>query len=98
MRFLRQPQPPTAIFAANFLMMTGVLKVLKEKGLACPQEVEVMSSDDSEWLDVFLPAVSTVAQPSYEMGAGAARLFLNRLRSPDKEPEHVVLEPELRIR
>jgi LacI family transcriptional regulator len=97
-RFLQQAEPPTAVFAANFLMMTGVLKLLQEQGLACPRDVEVMSSDDSEWLDVFQPPVSTVVQPSYDMGAEAARLFLERLHTPKKKLEHIVLQPELRIR
>src|SRR5437868_9932000 len=55
LRFLDLPHPPTAIFAVNFLMMTGVLRALQERGLRCPQDVEVISSDDSEWLDVFTP-------------------------------------------
>lgn len=97
-QFLELAQPATAIFAANFLMMTGVLKALKEKQLVCPAEVEVVSSDDSEWLDVFQPPISTVVQPSYQMGARAASLFLKRLTSPAKRCEHIVLAPELRLR
>ena len=53
---------PTAVYTANFLMMTGVLKALKERRLKCPGDVEVMSSDDSEWLDVFEPRISTVTR------------------------------------
>jgi LacI family transcriptional regulator, galactose operon repressor len=96
--FVDQQDPPTAIFAANFLMMTGVLKALKVRRLRCPQDVEVMSSDDSEWLDVFEPRISTIAQPSYEMGAKAAELVLKRIKSPNRRFEQIVLEPELMIR
>ncbi|MDZ4801017.1 MAG: LacI family DNA-binding transcriptional regulator [Bryobacteraceae bacterium] len=92
------PQPPTAVFTANFLMMTGVLKALKERGLSCPEDVEVMSSDDSEWLDVFEPRISTVAQPSYEMGTEAAQLVLKRIASPDRPFKRVVLQPRLMLR
>jgi LacI family transcriptional regulator len=82
----------------NFLMMTGVLRALQERGVRCPQEVEVISSDDSEWLDVFTPRISTVAQPSYEMGEKAAQLLLKRIRAPKRGFEQIVLEPELVIR
>ena len=75
LEFLRSERRPTAIFAANFLMMTGVLRALRDLRRKCPQDVEVMSSDDSEWLDVFTPPISTVAQPSYAMGAKAAELL-----------------------
>ena len=98
LRFVDQQDPPTAIFAANFLMMTGVLKALKVRRLRCPQDVEVMSSDDSEWLDVFEPRISTIAQPSYEMGAQAAQLLLKRIKAPNRRFEQIVLEPELMIR
>jgi LacI family transcriptional regulator len=96
--FLTLDKPPTAIFAANLLMMTGVLRALKERKLRCPQDVEVMSSDDSEWLDVFEPRISTVAQPSYLMGAKSAELLLKRIKSSSRRFEQIVLEPELMIR
>ena len=96
--FLAMPKPPTAIFAANFLLMTGILKALQELGTRCPDHVEVMSSDDSEWLDVFSPRISTVAQPSYEMGEKAAKLLLKRIKTPKRRFQQIVLQPELRIR
>lgn len=96
--FLDTAKPPTAVFAANFLMMTGVLRALKERKLQCPKDVEVMSSDDSEWLDVFEPRISTVAQPSYPMGAKAAELVLKRIKAPSRRFEQIILQPELMLR
>ncbi|MEX2261664.1 MAG: LacI family DNA-binding transcriptional regulator [Bryobacteraceae bacterium] len=96
--FLDLPQPPTAILAANFLMMTGVLRALKERSISCPRQVEVMSWDDSEWLDVFAPPVSTVATPSAEMGERAADLLLKRMRHPARKFERISLPSELHIR
>lgn len=93
----RKPQP-TAIFVANFLMMIGVLRALKERKISVPDTVEVANSDDSEWLDVFSPAVTTVVQPSYEMGESAADLALARLANPKRPFNKVVLEPSLHIR
>jgi LacI family transcriptional regulator len=89
---------PTAFFAANFLMMTGVLRAVKERGLRCPSDVQVASSDDSEWLDVFTPAITTVVQPSYAMGEHAADLLLKRIDKPSRRFENIVLDPELHVR
>lgn len=97
-RFLAMNPRPTAIFASNFLMMTGALRAVKESGLRCPEDVQVISSDDSEWLDVFAPAITTVVQPSYAMGEHAADLLLKRIEKPSRKFETVVLEPELHIR
>ncbi len=89
---------PTAIFASNFLMMIGVLAALKDRGQRCPQDMEVMSSDESEWLDVFEPKISTVVQPSYEIGSKSAELLLKRMDKPGRRYEKISLAPELRIR
>jgi LacI family transcriptional regulator len=98
LELLDTKNPPTAVFAANFLMMTGVLKALRERGVSVPAQVEVMSSDDSEWLDVFEPRISVVMQPSYEMGETAARLLLERIEAPSRTPRRIVLKPELKLR
>jgi LacI family transcriptional regulator len=98
LRLLELPEPPDAIFASNFLMMTGVLGALNERGLKVPADVDVMSSDDSEWLDVFEPKISVVLQPSYEMGVAAAKLLLERIEEPGKPPRKVVLKPSLKLR
>jgi DNA-binding LacI/PurR family transcriptional regulator len=58
----------------------------------------VASSDDSEWLDVFTPAITTVALPTYDMGQQAADLALARLKDPKRPFTKVVLEPALRVR
>lgn len=89
---------PTGIFVANFPMMTGVLRALKQRNLQCPEDVQVISSDDSEWLDVFSPAITTVVQPSYAMGEQAADLLLKRMQQPSRKFQTVVLTPELNVR
>jgi DNA-binding LacI/PurR family transcriptional regulator len=88
----------TAIFADNLLLVTGILQILRERKIACPDELEVMSSDDAEWLDVFEPSISTVVQPSYELGCTAAGLLLKRLRNPRRKFTKILLHPTLKIR
>lgn len=97
-RFLALPTPPNGIFAANFLMMTGVLRALKEAKLRVPEDVRVASSDDSPWLDVFDPPISTVVQPAYDMGQKAAELLIKRMSHPSRKFERVVLNPSLHKR
>jgi LacI family transcriptional regulator len=98
MALLELDEPPTAYLAGNLMMMMGVLKALKEKRVRVPKEAEVMSSDDSEWLDAFSPPISVVEQPSYALGVEAAQLLLRRLQAPKRAFEHVVLRPALKIR
>ena len=95
---LLEHQPcPTAIFAANLVFIAGILRVLAAIGIQCPGEIEVMCSDDAEWLDVFQPRISTVAQPSYEVGVRAAELLQKRTQHPRRRFEIILLRPALRI-
>jgi len=80
------------------LLLTGALRALQEADLRVPKDIEVMSADHSEWLDVFTPRISTVAQPSYEMGSQAAGLLLKRIKTPGHRFAKIVLPPELHIR
>jgi DNA-binding LacI/PurR family transcriptional regulator len=98
LRLLDLPQPPTAIFADNLVISTGILKGLKERKQRIPEDVELVSSDDAEWLDVFQPAITTVVQPSYQLGMQSAELLLKRIRHPGRAYQKILLKPELKIR
>ena len=98
LRLLELPQPPTAIFVDNLMIAIGVLKALGEKKLACPQDVELVSSDDAEWLDVFHPPISTIVQPSYEVGEKAAEVLLRRIKHPKRPYQTLLLQPRLQVR
>lgn len=98
LRLLSLPEPPTAIFVDNLVMTTGILRAMKERGLRCPADLEIVSSDDAEWLDVFDPPITTVIQPSYELGVEAAETLLKRIKHPKRARQRKFLRPELRIR
>ncbi len=95
---LENEEPPTAVFVAGFLMMTGCLAALKRRGLRVPDDIELMTWSDSPLLDVFDPPISAVTQPSYRMGMEAAKLVLSRLEGDKSGPRKIVLPTELRIR
>ncbi|HUQ94365.1 MAG TPA: LacI family DNA-binding transcriptional regulator [Bryobacteraceae bacterium] len=95
---LSLPKPPSAIFADDLVLATGIIQTLIERGLRCPEDVEVVSSDDAEWLNAFRPPVSTVVQPSQEIGRLGAEMLLRRMRNPRRAFERVLLPPGLRIR
>ena len=71
---------PTAVFAANDLVALGVLAAMRELGLRCPEDVSLTGFDDLELASFTNPALTTVAQPAYQMGARAAALLFERLR------------------
>ncbi|MGE5204229.1 MAG: LacI family DNA-binding transcriptional regulator [Chlamydiota bacterium] len=89
---------PTAIFAANDLVALGVLSALRELGLRCPEDVSLVGFDDLELASFTNPALTTVAQPAYQMGARAAALLFERLSGEDIPPQRIVMETALKVR
>jgi LacI family transcriptional regulator len=98
LHLLELQERPTAVFVDNLMTTTGVLRALQQKRLRCPYDVEILSSDDAEWLDMFQPPISTIAQPSHQLGALAAQLLLKRIAHPKRRYETILLKPELRVR
>jgi LacI family transcriptional regulator len=73
-------QRPTAVFAANDDMATGVMWAAGEYGMKVPHDLSVCGFDDSPLARQLWPALTTVRQPSREMGKIAAQQLLNLLR------------------
>ncbi|MFJ3175435.1 LacI family DNA-binding transcriptional regulator [Streptomyces roseus] len=69
-----------AVFAANDLMATGALRVLRERGLAVPGDVALVGFDDAELVaETADPPLTTVRQDIEGMGRLMAQLLLRTL-------------------
>jgi LacI family transcriptional regulator len=96
---LRLPEPPTALVVSNYQMTLGALLAVRELGLRVPDEVSVVSFDDMEWAPLANPPLTALAQPTYEMGATAARMLLDKIeKKAIGSPSKLFMEPELMVR
>ena len=68
-----------AVFAHNDLMAVGVLDGLRAAGHTVPDDVAVIGFDDISIAAHTRPALTTVRQPSREMGEAAATMLLDNL-------------------
>ncbi|MGW4798833.1 LacI family DNA-binding transcriptional regulator [Nonomuraea sp. NPDC004297] len=89
---------PDAVFVANNLMTVGALRCLADRGVEVPGELGLVGFDETPWADLVRPSLTTVAQPTYELGRMAARLLVDRIAAPSAYPAKVVLPAELRPR
>jgi DNA-binding LacI/PurR family transcriptional regulator len=93
---LTLPDRPTAIFAASDTQAMGVLAAARELGLRVPEALSVIGYDDIDAAD-FLN-LTTMRQPSFELGVEGARLLLEAIEQPGEAPEEIVFSTELIIR
>jgi LacI family transcriptional regulator len=82
-RLFALPNPPTAVFAANDDMAAGVIRVASERGMSIPRDLSVCGFDDTPMSRQIFPALTTVRQPSREMGRTAALELLRAIRDRD---------------
>ena len=75
-RLLDHPHPPTAIFCGNDRVAMGAYDAIKERGLRIPEDISVVGFDGIELGSYIRPALTTVAIPTYELGAAALRRLL----------------------
>jgi LacI family transcriptional regulator len=98
-RRLLAPHPEiTAIVAANDLLALGVYDLLRERGLACPQDVSVVGHNDMPLVDLVHPALTTIRISHGEMGHQAADLLLGAIEDGKSLVRNVVLPPKLILR
>ncbi|MFQ5555310.1 MAG: LacI family DNA-binding transcriptional regulator [Acidimicrobiia bacterium] len=89
---------PTAVFAANDLSALGALEVLDGEGIDVPGDMSLVGYDNLKEVDYHRIALTTVDQPTYDMGQAAVELVLERLEEGRSEAKHVVLPPSLVVR
>jgi LacI family transcriptional regulator, galactose operon repressor len=88
------PDPPTAIFAANNRITTGVLRALAADGA----DLEVVGFDDLELAELLARPPSTVSYDAADLGREATRLLVERIEGDDRPPRRVILPTELVLR
>lgn len=97
-RLLSQPTRPTAVFALSELIALGVLKAARSLHLRVPEDVSVVTTEDTPWVEYVWPELTAAHIPMYEVGTRATELVLAHLDDPDLPPQQLVLPTTLVIR
>lgn len=98
MSLLQASDPPTALFTSNHLLASGAFKAIKEIGLEIPEDIAVVTFDNSAWTELVEPNLTVVAQPSAKLGTIAADLLIERISNPDRPYKNISLDAEIIVR
>ena len=93
--------PPTAIFIASNAIMPGVMKALRQNGVAIPEQISLICFDDLEWFAYFNPPISAVATSHERLAEAAVNLLMRRIQEPfdpERPPLLMKVSFELMIR
>lgn len=90
-RFLQSNEQKKAILAGNGLLMLKLISELVELGMKIPDEIGIAGFDDTEWYKLIGPGITTVAQPSHEMGKAAMQKSRHGLKGMKVRPKRFSL-------
>jgi DNA-binding LacI/PurR family transcriptional regulator len=90
--------PPTALFAASDAMALGALAAAHTAGLHVPDDLAVVGFDDVPASAFASPPLTTMRQPSGELGSQAVRVLLSQLDNPSQPPAALRLPATLVVR
>ncbi|MEO8720445.1 MAG: substrate-binding domain-containing protein [Ginsengibacter sp.] len=84
-------------FATNTLAVES-LKLIHKSGIKIPDELAIISFDESDAFDFFYSPLSYVSQSLEDMGKGAVRLVIERLKDNTKAYTNLIIKEKLVLR
>ena len=88
----------TAVFTASDLMAAGAMEELRNMGFKVPEDISVIGFDDQEFASHTNPALTTIRQEKYRMGAVAAKEIIKMIEDETYVAQSHILDTRLIIR
>ncbi len=93
------PHLDALFFATNYLAKSG-LKVLKKQGIKIPEQMGVVSFDDSDVFELYSPTITSLSQPIESIADKLMEIMLKQLTTPKGKDKiiHAELPGSLMVR
>ena len=94
-KFISSGKKFDAVVCASDEIAVGVINALREQNISVPQDVSVIGFNNNDVASIFYPKISTINQPSYDMGSVAMRMLIKMLNKKELEDGNYVLDYSL---
>lgn len=98
LHLLSQPDHPDAFFACSDVYAFAAINAAKKLGFRVPEDISVVGFDNVYLSTMSDPPITTIEQPSYQLGLQACELLLEKIKFPQVPNKHIILETELIVR
>jgi DNA-binding LacI/PurR family transcriptional regulator len=95
---LKENTIPDAIFAVNDPVAIGAFQRIKEANLKIPDDIAIMGFSNNKITSLVDPPLTTVDQPSFEMGKKSAEICIKMIEDKIIDRKTLILETKLIIR
>lgn len=93
--FMASGKPIDGVVASNDLAAIGVLRYCRENGISIPEQLKIVSFDNTDYAHIAQPALTSIDLKQYDIGVAAAQLLMERLEKGRTEPKNCFLQPVL---
>lgn len=97
-KLLYSPEYPDGVLAFSDQVAIGVMMAAKERGLKVPEEIAIIGFNNEPVDELLEPSMTSIDQPSYEMGVESAQLIVDRIENFDRNYSRKVLKSHMVIR
>ena len=97
-KLLAETNDVTAIFCGNDEMAIGAYHAISEMGKRIPKDISVVGFDGLEITEYMVPSLTTVRQPSFDIGFYAAKFLVDAIDNPNMKIPNKIFESELIVR
>ncbi len=94
-KLLETKNPPTIIFTSNNDMALAVLRTANKLNKNIPDDISLVTVDDSQWLEAIAPGIAVVERPVDELAKLAVEKLIEHINNKNKKPEKIVLPTNL---
>ncbi|MGP4038721.1 LacI family DNA-binding transcriptional regulator [Gracilibacillus sp. D59] len=87
------------VFSTNNMLTLELIEALKKLDKKVPAEIGIVGYDDTIWAKHINPPLTTIKQPSYDIGKESARLLIKEIKSKELPTvKNIIFQPELVVR
>ncbi len=96
---LKLPEPPDALLCINDTVAFGAMRAIRKAGLTIPQDIAISGFTNEMHATVVEPPLTSVAQPTEEMGQEAAKMLIEQIENGIYQvPRQVILKSRIEVR
>jgi len=93
-RLFSGPEKPNAILASVERLAMICMNVLKEMSLRIPEDVALVGFSDNPFNHLLAPALTSIRQPTFDIGQQAAELLLDLIENVNGNPRYKTVQLE----
>lgn len=91
-------EPATAIIASNDQMSLATLELCRERGIAVPHDVSLISFDNTPIVRFTHPPLTAIDQPIADLAARAVELIIGELAGREAPEQPIIVSAKLELR